>query len=296
MSNRPFFSFIIPTHNRSNLLFETLESILTENSISLEVVVVDDGGTDNTASLIQTIKDSRITYLKTENMERGSARNTGLKESCGEYVIYFDSDDLLNPCLQQVHSFLQMNQYPDVVFGGIETITIEKKILDSRRMVGKRFAKEILRNNFLACGSVFLRRDIAITNLFSENRDLSGTEDWELWLRVFADHEFWEMPIVIFRQRQHIGRSLILADADRVRLRESSFVEAINKNWEFLLKRFSKQQLQLLIADRFTLIALYSVVSGYKKDALLHLLKSVHISKCVLWRKRFWAIIKKILM
>jgi len=99
LTRTPLVSVIIPTFNRAYCLTETLNSVLAQSWKMLEVLVVDDGSTDETRSLIETIAktDSRIRYLPQRNQGVSAARNTGLRHVRGDYVAMLDSDDLWMP-------------------------------------------------------------------------------------------------------------------------------------------------------------------------------------------------------
>jgi glycosyltransferase involved in cell wall biosynthesis len=291
----PFFSIIIPTFNRGPLILDSVTSILRQGNVALELIVVDDGSTDNTAQLIKDLNDTRIKYIKTVNRERGAARNSGLQIASGSYINYFDSDDILNPCLFDLFKFITENNSPNVVYGLIETFTERGKT--SRTIQAPRFGfkTSLLQNNFLACGSVFIKRTIALTHLFSEDRKLSGTEDWELWLRIYSSHDFIKFPGIVFKQRLHSLRSLDKVPAQKVTERETAFIDHIKKSQSHLLKRFTKVDLNSLIADRYTLIALAQTETGSKKLATEYLVKSWLSSFRVIARRRFWAVLKKLI-
>jgi glycosyltransferase involved in cell wall biosynthesis len=260
----------------------------------VELIVVDDGGDDNSEVLLKELNDRRIQYFKIANKERGAARNYGLGVATGTYVNFFDSDDIANPCLSNLHQFIIKNNSPDVIYGLIENVTAEGRSIEIIKPICADFKKSLLHNNFLACGSVFVKRELAVKFPFSEDKLLSGTEDWELWLRLYAEHNFIKFPETIFKQRQHTGRSLNVKDAERVRQRETSFICHINENRQLLSKRFSESELNLLIADRHTLIALAQWGSGSRQIAQKHILESLKQSIHVLQRKRFWAVLKKL--
>lgn len=290
------FSFIIPTYNRGPLLIETIASILVNQTVTIEIIVVDDGGTDNTSQLIEQLHNDRVFYHKTSNNERGAARNYGLMHARGQYVNFFDSDDLLKPCLAELHQFIKQQDYPDVVFGSIECINEDKDVVRVINQSHPDIKKSILYNNFLACGSVFLKRQVAMTYRFSEERMLSGTEDWELWLRIFCQHDFVNYPKSVFQQREHKGRSLNERGAEHVLKREYAFITHVQENIGFLERRFSNSELNLLIADRYTLVALAESESSMKVPALKHLMMAFRRSNNVLKRRRFWAVIKKLII
>jgi glycosyltransferase involved in cell wall biosynthesis len=90
----PKVSIAVPTYNRSSLVNEAVNSILLQTEKDLEIVLVDDGSTDNTSEVIEKINDDRIKYYYKENGGCASARNMGLRKSTGRYIAFLDSDDL----------------------------------------------------------------------------------------------------------------------------------------------------------------------------------------------------------
>jgi glycosyltransferase involved in cell wall biosynthesis len=289
-----YFSIIVPTFNRAPLLLASIQTILDQTDVPIELIIVDDGSEDPTREVVGKLKDARLTYIRTANRERGAARNTGLDVARGTYVNYFDSDDLYNPCLFDLCEFIKKKNNPPVVFGGIEHSLTDGASLGVVNRPYADFKDNILYNNFLACGSVFVRRDVALTYRFSEDRRLSGTEDWELWLRLYSNHDFTECPVILFRQVQHAYRSLRTEDAHYVTERETAFIDHIRKDRSTLSRRFIHSEIDLLIADRLTLIALAQSTAGNRRAARAYWMQSVRRSFSVLKRKRFWAITKKI--
>ncbi|MBR5167935.1 MAG: glycosyltransferase family 2 protein [Salinivirgaceae bacterium] len=87
------FSVITPTYNRAAFLPKAIESVLAQTYTDWELIIVDDGSTDNTREVVSQYKDKRITYIYQENAERSAARNNGIAHAKGEYVCFLDSDD-----------------------------------------------------------------------------------------------------------------------------------------------------------------------------------------------------------
>jgi glycosyltransferase involved in cell wall biosynthesis len=288
------FSIIIATFNRGHLILNAIRSILDQHGVEIELIVVDDGGTDNTGEIISRLKDPRILYIRTDNHERGAARNAGFRQSKGDYVNFFDSDDIYNPCLSSLEKYITDNGQPPVICGSVELVSEKKESLGKPRTPYKDFKRNLIHNNFLACGSVFIRRNIAAGFLFSEDRRLSGAEDWELWLRIYSSYDFLDSGITIFKQLQHPQRSLHENNSQKEIEREIAFLEHISKASGTLQKRFASKEIDLLMADRYTFIALSQVRTCDKKAALASLAKAFKTSSGVLGRKRFWAVIKKI--
>ena len=94
-----YFSVIIPVYNRSHLLGETIDTVLTQSYPGFEIILVDDGSTENIRKVLDEKypHEPRVKYYRKQNEERGAARNFGLKQAKGDYAVFFDSDDFMKP-------------------------------------------------------------------------------------------------------------------------------------------------------------------------------------------------------
>jgi glycosyltransferase involved in cell wall biosynthesis len=93
----PFFSVIIPVYNRAHVLGRALQSVLAQTCPDFEIVVVDDGSSDDPAAVIAGFNDSRIVYIRQKNRGGGAARNAGIDAACGRFIAPLDSDDEFLP-------------------------------------------------------------------------------------------------------------------------------------------------------------------------------------------------------
>ncbi|HEY4124800.1 MAG TPA: glycosyltransferase family A protein, partial [Rhizomicrobium sp.] len=93
----PIFSVVIPVFNRAHLLERALSSVLNQSFQDFEIIVVDDGSKDDPERVVQAIADSRIRFVRQENMGGGAARNTGIDLAQGRYIAFLDSDDQFLP-------------------------------------------------------------------------------------------------------------------------------------------------------------------------------------------------------
>lgn len=93
----PLFSVVIPLYNRAGLILGTINSVLSQTMTDFEIVVVDDGSTDNPEATIASLNDSRVRLVRQENSGGGAARNRGIQEAKGEYIAFLDSDDFFLP-------------------------------------------------------------------------------------------------------------------------------------------------------------------------------------------------------
>lgn len=135
-------SVVIPAYNAENFLTETIDSVKKQTYSSWEIIVVNDGSTDATPELVRKETDARIRLIEQKNAGVSVARNNGLKEAKGEYVVFLDADDLMTPMFIEVRvNFL--NQKVDLGFTGglIETFPMKSTI---RKAVADNPEKEIL--------------------------------------------------------------------------------------------------------------------------------------------------------
>ena len=103
----PFFSIIIPTYNRAHTIKTPIDSIINQTFADWELVIVDDGSTDDTKKIVESYQDNRIKYVWQENQERSAARNHGIRLAKGEWICFQDSDDAYLP------------EHLDVLYNGI---------------------------------------------------------------------------------------------------------------------------------------------------------------------------------
>ena len=95
MHTKVFFSIIIPTLNRKSFLKKAVDSVLAQTYTNFELIIIDDGSTDETDKLISSYNDTRIAYMHQENKGVSNARNKGLKLAKGDFIAFLDSDDLV---------------------------------------------------------------------------------------------------------------------------------------------------------------------------------------------------------
>ena len=92
-----FFSVIIPTYNRAGLIGKAIDSVLAQTFADWELLIIDDGSTDNTRQIVEAYTDRRVKYIYQENAERSAARNNGVAQAAGKYICFLDSDDYCLP-------------------------------------------------------------------------------------------------------------------------------------------------------------------------------------------------------
>src|SRR5213593_3007644 len=97
MSHQPTFTVVIPTYNRKRTILAAIKSVLSQTYADFEAIVVDDGSSDDTRSVVTALEDPRIHYLWQPNGGGSKARNTGIDAAQGKYIAFLDSDDQFLP-------------------------------------------------------------------------------------------------------------------------------------------------------------------------------------------------------
>jgi glycosyltransferase involved in cell wall biosynthesis len=185
---------IIPAHNAEAYLTETVESALAQTYAPLEVIVVNDGSTDDTAGVARRLGD-RIRYFEQANAGPAAARNTALAQARGDLVACLDADDLWRPeRLERCVEILERR--PEIGMVTTDAYLIEHEVKTERTSYGdrRRFPfpaaedqqiAEIARRNFLFVGVVFRRSLVKRVGNFDERT--WGAEDYDLWTRILLD-------------------------------------------------------------------------------------------------------------
>lgn len=198
-------SIIIPTYNRADVLVTSIQSVLQQSYTDFELLIVDDGSTDNTDIVVGSIHDDRIRYLKMpENKGVAAARNEGIRQAKYDYIAFQDSDDHWKPeKLEKQMACLTQKPETGLLYCPYEcqkadgsTILVPDHNIPSEEKQGNIYRYMLLRNT-IGTPSVLLRRQcLEESGLFREA--LTCLEDWELFLRIARDHEiaFQEEPMV----------------------------------------------------------------------------------------------------
>lgn len=185
----PTVSVIIPTYNRADMVSDAIESVIAQSCADWELIVVDDGSTDNTPQVVGAFNDTRIKYLYQPNKGLPGARNTGIRASSGACVAFLDSDDLFLPGkLQQQAAFLAAHPDVGLVAGG--HIEVDRTLRPLRKVEPWHGQPELgveqwlLGCPFITCSVLVRRSWLDMVGLFDE--DMRYVEDWDLWLRLAA--------------------------------------------------------------------------------------------------------------
>ena len=200
----PLISVVIPTYNNEETIYETVNSVLSQTFVDLEVVVVNDGSEDETLTKLRAINDSRLRIFSQKNSGVSSSRNYGIAATSGDFVAFLDADDVWVPDkLASQLKALQANPQAAVAYSWVDYIDSTGAFLRPGRhskFQGNVYT-QLLKSNFLECGSNPLIRRLALQQVGGFDVELDYGEDWEMWVRLAKRYEFVlvESPQVLYR-------------------------------------------------------------------------------------------------
>ncbi len=190
----PKVSVIIPTYNRGGYIKRALESVLNQTYNDFEIIIVDDGSTDDTKKVLEPYKDV-IKYIYQENKGVSAARNRGIKGSCGEYIAFLDSDDgWTNEKLSIQSTILDKDKKIGIVYSKMTKINAKNEVCGTKpeNYIGKDFNELIEKGGDLPTSAVMVRREcFDQAGLFDETFEIM--EDLDMWIRIAQDHVLFQV-------------------------------------------------------------------------------------------------------
>ena len=294
MSHPVLISIIVPTYNRAHLISPTIESILAQTYTNFELIIVDDGSTDDTEAVIQKYLSEKVFYFKKNNEERAAARNYGTKKAKGDYVNWFDSDDMMSPDnLQEAANNIAKNGMVEVIIQGFQYIDGAGKLIHESNF-DRPVHLDMYIANQVANSPVIVRRDIALANPFNEDRELSGSEDYELWLRLASKYPFFTSEKRTVTYILHDERStVVMSDPDQFIRRYTKFIHYTTSDPGVVA--FLGKNKNYFVMKTYLLHAVDLVLNNCKLLGCKYLLKAFFTSPKVIFERGFYAFIKHFL-
>jgi glycosyltransferase involved in cell wall biosynthesis len=248
-----FFSIIIPTYNRAHILKDTLISVINQTYQNWECIVIDDGSTDNTRICIEEIikKDCRIKYVYQVNSERSAARNTGIKNSKGDFICFLDSDDYYLP---QHLEILKMNieqfDFPKGLFF-VNHLMLNEGVESKVQSTKYDNSIEYFVQNSTIPVRVCIHKDILKTHQFDPR--IVIVEDSVLWTQIAL-----KFPIYHIQEHSVVYR---WHDDNSVNIKNNCFLPRL-KGLKIL---FSDEELKKAYSQRKQKIAISNCYYGIAK-------------------------------
>jgi len=182
---------IIPTHNREKLLAKTLESVLNQTVKADEIIIIDDGSTDDTKALILQYDNDTIKYIYQKNNGVSSARNHGIHLASNEWLCFLDSDDIweLNKLEKQIQFH---NENEHILFSHTDELWMfNQKIINQKKHQLKPSGfcfEENIPNTLIGASTVMIHKKV-LKDVGYFDEQLIACEDYDLWLRILHKYE-----------------------------------------------------------------------------------------------------------
>ncbi len=268
----PLFSIVIPTYNRADFITETINSVLAQDDDDFEVVVVDDGSTDNTEAAVQIFRHlDRVRYYKQVNSERGAARNKGIAEARGRYVVFLDSDDLMRAnhlsALREI-----IVKHPGINFLATKYEFIRDGKASSAGLEtikeGEYGTEFFLRG--APIGSVFcINKDNPDLKWFEEDRRYATSEDWMFLVQNLVKDKICIGDKVTMAVNDHDQRSMRSNNQEVIKRK------LLAKDWIISNVTLSDSQIKILESHTYYFCAIHSYLDNRRRDAFKYLFNSV---------------------
>ncbi|MEM1146082.1 MAG: glycosyltransferase family 2 protein [Pseudomonadota bacterium] len=220
----PKVSVVIPTFNREHTLRRAAQSVLAQSYTNLELIIVDDGSTDNTQAVIESLHDPRVKSFRfTENQGANAARNRGLKEASGIFIAFQDSDDewLTDKLQQQVDACRASGSFACFCrLSRDERLAGRFVPKSSYRLVPGQanHANSLLYGSYMSNQTLLLHRNCFETETFDES--LGRLQDWDLCMRIAGRYDFYYLAEVLVRA---------FTGSDRISTGAKTYVSAVQQ-------------------------------------------------------------------
>ena len=196
----PLVSVIVPIYNSEEFITETIESIINQSYKNLEIILINDGSTDNSKQICRKYlaKDSRIIYIEKENGGVVAARNDGIAKATGEYILPVDSDDIIEKTyIEKAVDIITKNDKIGIVYCKAEFIGAKTGYWDLPEFT----IANILKDNCIFATALFKRTDWIKVGGYKEYVK-NSTEDYDFWLSLIENgSKVYRIPEILFKYR-----------------------------------------------------------------------------------------------
>ena len=238
INNSPFFSIIIPTYNRAHVIARAVESVIKQNFTDWELIIIDDGSTDNTSEIFAQFDDSKIKYIYQKNTERSEARNNGIKLATGKYICFLDSDDeYCEHHLSALYEFIEKKNFPKAMFF-TNPIVIQNNVESQEQVAHFNPAKTL---DYILINSIIPNRVAihkAIFDIYKFDRKIYIGEDTILWAQITNSFPLFHVNDYTVKYHVHDDNSVNLKN-NVYKNRLAGLMQLFNE--KEIKKRLSKQ-------------------------------------------------------
>ncbi len=207
-------SVVIPAKNVAAYIGETLASALAQREVT-EVIVVDDGSTDETVAIVRAVRDPRLCLIHNDSAGVSAARNFGARHASGAWLLFLDADDRLCPdAVAALLSGARDAPRAVLIYGDYNTIDAEgrqigrRELLKGRRKPSGDVLSRLAAGNFIVNGGIVLTRADAFRAIGGFDVSLRYCEDWHCWCRLASIGEFEFVPKLLLDYRLHTANTM----------------------------------------------------------------------------------------
>jgi len=203
---QPKVSVVIPAYNAMSYLPKTVESVLRQTFTDFEVLIIDDGSSDNIGQWFSQLTDPRLKLISQENQGVSGARNVGIAHAQGTYIALLDADDLWEPSkLEKQVRCLEDNPKVGLVNTWVwltDELGKPTGRMGTPQAEGDVWQQLVEFKPVYCCGSTPLIRRCCFETVGVFDRNLSGMADWDMWVRIASHYSFAmiKQPLVLYRQ------------------------------------------------------------------------------------------------
>lgn len=210
----PSVSVVIPAKNASAYIGETIASALAQGDVG-EVIVVDDGSTDDTIAIVRAVRDPRLRMMSNDSAGVSAARNLGAHHASGDWLLFLDADDRLRPgAVTALLAAARGAPRAVLVYGDYNTIDSEGRQIGRRDLLKGRskpsgdVLTRLAAGNFIVNGGIAIARAEAFHAVGGFDVSLRYCEDWHCWCRLAAIGEFEFAPKLLLDYRVHTANTM----------------------------------------------------------------------------------------
>lgn len=260
----PKVSVLMPVYNAERYLQEAIDSIINQTFTDWELIIINDGSTDGSETIIKAYTDKRIRLVNNEqNLKLIKTLNNGIDLCQGEYIARMDADDIAMPDRLQIQVDF-MDKHPDYIMSGTNAIVIDNKG-DKTGIIRNLSDSDLLKINLLFSDpfihpSMLIRRQILASNRFNE--DYKHVEDYELWCRISSSGEITNIGQDLLKYRWHDCNVSVLHSAEQDRLKNRIIREQLQSlnieptenelySHKITFQLYSRGKRQEITADKF---------------------------------------------
>lgn len=280
MLNKNLVSIIIPVYNGSNYMREAIDSAIAQTYKNIEIIVVNDGSTDNTEEIAKSYGD-KIRYYKKENGGVATALNLAIKKSKGKYISWLSHDDVYYPdkIKKQIKIISELsNEKQYIIYSSYDIIDKYSKIISSREFEKEHPLNKLNSSKFplikgLIHGCTLLIPKICFDEIGYFDKNLKVTQDYDLWYKIFPKCEVVFLKDKLIKSREH--------EEQGSKVCKNEYIEECSNLWINMLDNLSIEE-KIFIddsVDNFYKEIKYTMsIVGYKK-VVEYLERKIYIRK-----------------